>query len=168
MLQTFPGKLQLWFMSTGIKAAIGGAVVAAALLAWEHQSPWGLGRKLETAREDLTIARADLRQANADKKAVVAETWKWDAAYKRLAAARSADAAASAAALAARADEQARQCRAAYQSGVTAGRALGQRGSDDTIPNPSPDPGGEPRPGGLRDDFADAWRSGAFRPGSDD
>lgn len=165
MIQLFPAKFQVWLATTGLTLALGAGVGAAGVLAWEHQTPFGLARKVESARSERDTARADLRQANADKAALVAETWRWDAAYKRIEKARQDDAAAATRALSARADEQVRQCRAAYQSGVVAGRALGSR-SDETNPPPL-DPGG-PGAGGLRDDLADAWRSGAFRPGSDD
>ncbi len=167
MIDLFPAKFQVWLATTGVTVAVGAAIGAAGVLAWENQTPFGLARKVESARSDRDTAKAELRQCNADKAALVAESWRWDAAYKRVEKARQDDAAAATAALTDRQNEQARQCRVAYQSGVTAGRALGPRGSNEPNPDPSPDPGG-PGAGGLRDDLADAWRSGAFRPRSDD
>jgi hypothetical protein len=144
--------------TTGATVAFGLALGAVAVLTWEHASPLGLARKVARLDERREALAGDLRACSTARTALFAESWGWEAAYKRLEAARQDDAKAAAAAAAARADEQARQCRAAYQSGVTAGRALGPRGSND--PNPSPAPG-VAGPDGLRDDLAASWRSGA-------
>lgn len=165
MIQLFPAKLQTFLATTGLTLAIGAASGAAAVLAWEHQTPWGLARKLDAAQTVRDTAVAERDEARRGKAACVAETWRWSGAYDRLSAARQADADAAAAALAARAEDQARQCRAAYQSGVTAGRALGPRGTDATSPDDPGRPGGVDA-GGVSDDLAGAWRSGAYRPGS--
>ena len=165
MIQLFPAKLQVWMATTGATVAVGVALGAVAVLAWEHRTPFGLGRKVERVEAQRETAVADLRVCSTARTALVAESWRWDGAYKRLETARRDDAKAAAAAAAARADEQARQCRAAYQSGVTAGRALGPRGSNDQA-NPSPVAGG-PGADGLRDDdLAASWRSGAVGPSS--
>lgn len=162
MIDLFPGKVQAWLATTGLTILIGSGLGAAAVLAWEHQTPFGLGHKVEaltTERAKLTASRDAFA---ASYRSAVAENVRWDGAYKRLEQARQDDATAFAATLAARADEQARQCRAAYQSGVTAGRALGPRGTGNENA-PIPGPGADA--GGLLDDLADSWRSGAYRPG---
>lgn len=160
MIQIFPAKLQVWLATTGATVAFGLALGAVGVLTWEHVSPLGLARKVARLDERREALAGDLRACSDARAALVAESWRWDAAYKRLTLARQDDAKAAAAAAAARSDEQARQCRAAYQSGVTAGRALGPRGSHDQDPNSSPRPG-VAGPDGLLDDFAASWRSGA-------
>lgn len=158
-------RIQAWLATSGLILAAGVAVGIGGAMAWEHQTPFGLARKLDRAEARATTAVADLTTCRQDQAATVKETWRWKAAYDRLAEARQADAEEAAAAISARADEQARQCRAAYQSGVVAGRVLGER--DHENDPTSPVPGGGPGAGGMRDDFAEAWRSGAVGSGSD-
>lgn len=162
-------RLKVWAATTGLTLALGAAGGAALTLAWEHQTPFGLAAKLERAETKRDDNARDLAQCDADRKATVAETWRWSAAYDRIKASRDALSAQGARTVEARAEATAVRCRAAFDSGYAAGRALNPGDpTDDPLPNPDPrDPGG-PDAGGVRDDFSAAWRSGAVRPSAGD
>lgn len=159
-LQTFPGRLQTWIATTGLTLAIGAAAGGAAVLTWEHFSPWGLDRKLTRAENALTTMTISRDAFASSHKDAVDETIRWRTAYERLEEARRQDMAAAASAIDARAAAAAARCVAAFDSGYAAGRAL--RGTSDD-PNPDPVPGG-PGAGVVRDDFRDAFRAGGADP----
>jgi len=167
VIQLFPAKVQVWLATTGLTLAIGAGVGAAGVLAWEHQTPFGLGSKLEKSEARRFEIAGELRQCGDDKRAVIAETWRWSSAYDRIKKSRDDLAAQQARAVEVRAETTATRCRAAFDSGYAAGRAL-NTGDPTDEPNDPNRPGGVADPGGVRDDFAAAWRSGAVRPSAHD
>lgn len=159
-LQTFPGRVQVWLATTGLTLALGAAAGGAAVLTWEHFSPWGLERKLTRAQDDLTTMTISRDAFAAAHKDAADETIRWRTAYERLEEARRQDMATAASAIDARAAAAAARCVAAFDSGYAAGRAL--RGNPDA-PNPDPVVPGAGA-GVVRDDFRDAFRSAGPDP----
>ncbi len=159
-LQTFPGRVQVWLATTGLTLALGAAVGAAGVLTWEHRAPWGLARKEQAARDDLTTMTISRDAWAAAHKDAAGEVVRWRTAYERLDSSRRDDAAAMASAIDARATAAAARCVAAFDSGFAAGRAL--RGTSDD-PHPDPVPAGAGA-GVVRDDFRDAFRAGGGNP----
>lgn len=154
-------KLFGWVQTSALALGIGAALGAGALRLWDYHAPfgWGLGQRYEAAR---TLADERGVQLNAAVEGWHRSANEWSAAYERLAKARQDDADAAAKALADRAAAMTRQCQAAFDSGVKAGKAIGAKDAC------SPAGGGNGRPadsGGVSDgdDLADWWTGTASR-----
>lgn len=161
-------KAQAWIATSALALAIGVGVGAAGKTLWDHKAPFGLGlaQQRDKAREEAGKFKADLATCNASRRTLVGETWKWKGAYDRLDARCVKEAAEAAAALSDRSTRAADQSNRAFDSGVRAGRALCSKGNPDAT-TPPPSRAGDAGARGVRDDFRDAWRSGAVGSGSD-
>lgn len=159
-------KIQLWLTTHLIALLVGLALGGAAVVLWDHKAPFGLGlaQRLDGANAALDKAQGDLKTCRADVNSLVGKTWEWKRVYDRLQALRESESKAAATALAARSALMQRQCAAAFDAGVTAGRALGPNTQgDNDADQDSGASSAHAGADGLHDDFRSAWRSGAFR-----
>ena len=146
-----------WVQASAVALVVGVALGAGALRVWDYHAPfgWGLGQQYLAAR---TLADERGVQLNAAVEGWNRSAAEWSAAYDRLDKARREDAAAAAKALAERAADMTRQCQAAFDSGVKAGKVIGAKNAC------SPDSGGgpvrQPDDGRVPDDDLAGWWKG--------
>lgn len=142
-----------WLQTSALALGIGLAGGVAIKAVWDYHAPfgWGLGQQLDVATAERDDYKRQLEAAVAGWHKTADE---WSGAYSRLESARAGDAAKAARSLEACQAAATTQCRAAFETGVAAGRVLGAR--DACKPsNSGPAPAsGVPKPG---DDFREWW-----------
>lgn len=141
----------------GVAFAAAGAVLGAV---YERTVPWGLESKLTRATESAANAQARLDVCVDARDGAITLTHDWKRVYAELGAKRVEDAQACAASLDRAQGETNRQCRAAFEAGVTAGRAIGGPNVETQDPARGGDSGGA-NGGVVRDDFAEGWGAAA-------